>query len=150
LLNCFGKLTTDFANNQEKMQEISPIKQRILLFVDSLKVSKRKFYEKTGISRGTLESKTGITEDIMAKFIATYPNINLYWLIKGDGEMVIDQSNSDTLNNNDMNCNNCPFKEMYHKLKQDSEWYQEKIDTLENELRTLRHQDHSSGKRHSA
>ncbi len=70
------------------MQEISSIKQRILLFVDSLNISKRKFYEKTGISRGTLESKTGITEDIMAKFIAKYPNINLQWLIKGEGEMV--------------------------------------------------------------
>ena len=70
---------------QEKEQKISPIKQRILQYADSLGISKREFYAKIGVSRGTLESKTGITEDILAKFIATYPNISLDWLITGDG-----------------------------------------------------------------
>ncbi len=70
-----------------KIQKISPIKQRILQFVDSLKISKRDFYAKTSISRGTLESETGITEDTVAKFLAIYPEINLTWLITGKGEM---------------------------------------------------------------
>ncbi len=69
------------------MQNISPIKQRILQYVDSLGISKRDFYAKTGISRGTLESNTGITEDTVAKFIAIYENINLEWLFAGRGEM---------------------------------------------------------------
>ena len=69
---------------QEKEQKISPIKQRILYYIEKLGCSKREFYKNTGISRGTLESKTGITEDILAKFIATYPTVDLYWLIKGD------------------------------------------------------------------
>jgi len=68
------------------MQNISPIKQRILEYADTLNISKRKFYEKIGVSRGTLESKTGITEDIVAKFIANYPEINVEWLITGFGE----------------------------------------------------------------
>ena len=46
------------------------------------------FYSKTGISRGTLESPTGITEDTLAKFIATYPEVSLEWLIRGEGEIV--------------------------------------------------------------
>ena len=70
------------------MQNISPIKQRILSHIDTLGISKREFYAKTGISRGTLESKTGITEEIMAKFIAFCPNISLEWLISGKGEML--------------------------------------------------------------
>ena len=72
---------------QEKEQKISPIKQRILQYADSLGISKREFYATIGVSRGTLESKTGITEDILAKFIATYPNISLDWLITGDGQI---------------------------------------------------------------
>lgn len=52
---------------QEKEQKISPIKQRILQYVDTLGISKRDFYAKTGISRGTLESSTGITEDTYYK-----------------------------------------------------------------------------------
>ncbi|MDH6357212.1 hypothetical protein [Parabacteroides sp. PF5-9] len=74
---------------QEKEQYISPIKQRILEFAATLGISKRDFYSQIGVSRGTLESKTGITEDIMAKFIATFPDISLEWLIKGKGDMVV-------------------------------------------------------------
>lgn len=73
---------------QEKEQKISPIKQRILLYADSLGISKRSFYSAIGVSRGTLEAKTGITEDVLTKFIATYKNVSLQWLILGEGEML--------------------------------------------------------------
>lgn len=73
---------------QEKIQKNSPVKQRILQFADNLGVSKRNFYSTIGVSRGTLESKTGITEDIMAKFIATYPDVSIEWLLTGKGEML--------------------------------------------------------------
>ena len=70
------------------MQNISPIKQRILEFANTLGISKRDFYLKIGVSRGTLESKTGITEDVLAKFIATYPDVSIQWIITGVGEML--------------------------------------------------------------
>ena len=73
---------------QVKEQNISPIKQRILHFAGTLGISKRDFYTKIGVSRGTLESKTGITEDVMAKFIATFPDINYEWLLSGRGPML--------------------------------------------------------------
>lgn len=73
---------------QEKEQKNSPIKQRILQFADNLGISKRKFYEEIGVSRGTLEAKTGITEDVLAKFITTYPQVNIHWLMTGKGEML--------------------------------------------------------------
>ncbi len=84
---------------QTKEQKISPIKQRILYFAETLGISKRNFYSKIGVSRGTLESNTGITEDVMAKFIATYPNINLEWLLTGKGSMVKDDSNNIQIQN---------------------------------------------------
>ena len=80
-------ITKDFATMDKKEQKISPIKQRILYFADTLGISKREFYTKIGVSRGTLESNTGITEDILAKFIAIFPEIDLYWLILGEGSM---------------------------------------------------------------
>ncbi len=73
---------------QEKEQKISPIKDRILHFAGSLGISKREFYSKIQVSRGTLESKTGITEDVLAKFIATYPDVSLNWLLTGEGNML--------------------------------------------------------------
>lgn len=72
---------------QDKEQKISPIKQRILQFAETLNISKRDFYKTIGVSRGTLESKTGITEDIVAKFIATYPEISVEWLVTGEGNI---------------------------------------------------------------
>lgn len=73
---------------QIKEQNISPIKQRILTFADTLGISKRNFYATIGVSRGTLESKTGITEEVMAKFIATYPQVSIEWLLTGAGHMI--------------------------------------------------------------
>lgn len=76
---------------QEKEQNISPIKQRILLFAASLGISKRDFYTKIGVSRGTLESKTGITENVVTKFFATYPEVSIEWLMTGRGEMLANE-----------------------------------------------------------
>lgn len=73
---------------QEKVQKFSPIKQRILQFIEYLQISKREFYAETGISRGTLESSTSITEETLAKFIDKYQNISPAWLLLGDGEII--------------------------------------------------------------
>lgn len=73
---------------QAKEQNTSPIKQRILSFAGTLGISKRDFYSKIGVSRGTLESKTGITEDVITKFFATYPQVSIEWLMTGKGNML--------------------------------------------------------------
>lgn len=70
---------------QEKEQKVSPIKRRILSFADTLGISKREFYTLINVSRGTLESKTGITEDVINKFIMAFPDVNIEWLVKGIG-----------------------------------------------------------------
>ena len=82
-----GKDTKDFVIYNRKMQKISPIKERILKFADTLDISRREFYKKTGISRGTLESSTGITEDTLAKFIAAFGELSPEWILTGNGEM---------------------------------------------------------------
>ena len=82
-----GKDTKDFVTCNRKMQKFSPIKERILKFADTLDISRREFYKKTGISRGTLESSTGITEDTLAKFIATFGELSPEWILTGNGEM---------------------------------------------------------------
>lgn len=75
----------------EKIQKFSPIKKRILQFVDYLNISKREFYAKTGISRGTLDNNSGITEDILTKIFANYSEISPLWLITGEGSMLISE-----------------------------------------------------------
>lgn len=83
---------------QEEKQNISPIKQRILSFAETLGISKREFYSQIGVSRGTLESKSSITEDVMARFIAKYPQVSPSWLLTGKGDMIISAQNKDMKN----------------------------------------------------
>lgn len=77
---------------QQKEQIKSPIKQRILQYVESLGISKREFYATTGVSRGTLDNNAGITEDTLTKIFATCKDINPVWLFTGDGFMTVNKS----------------------------------------------------------
>lgn len=123
------------------MQNISPIKQRILQYVDYLGIAKRSFYAKTGISRGTLDNSSGITEDIIAKFIAIYPNVSPIWLLTGEGEMIIKNEYSEAKENNDADacesisqyiyCKSCQEKDKLIKAQQDH------IDTLKKMIESL-------------
>lgn len=70
------------------MQHFSPIKKRILYYIEYQGISKYKFYQDTGITRGVLDKDTGISEDNIAKFIAYYNNVNPTWLLTGEGEML--------------------------------------------------------------
>lgn len=79
---------------QEKIQINSPLKQRILQFIDYLNISKRDFYSITGVSRGTFENSTGITEGTLAKVFANYPDLNKEWVLDGKGEMLIKNTNN--------------------------------------------------------
>jgi len=72
------------------MQQISPIKKRMLETIENKGISKYQFYQNTGITRGVLDKETGISEDNIAKYIAYYPDINLEWLITGKGTMLKD------------------------------------------------------------
>lgn len=74
------------------MQHFSPIKQKILEFIEFKGLSKYKFYKETGITRGVLDKESGISEDNIAKFIACYPEIRLEWLLKNEEPMIKEEN----------------------------------------------------------
>lgn len=76
---------------------MSHIKTRMIEFIEFKGISKYKFYKETRMTRGVLESSSGITEDNIAKFIAYYPDVNLDWLIRGIGEK--EKSKKETISN---------------------------------------------------
>lgn len=78
IIRHYARKRTEYFANQTKN----------FVFASTLGISKRDFYAKIGVSRGTLESKTGITEDVITKFFATYPEISIEWLMTGEGEML--------------------------------------------------------------
>lgn len=73
-------------------KNISKIKKRILEHLDTIEMSKRKFYRITGISNGVLDKISGLTEDNIEKYLQNFPEINPNWLITGEGNMLLSES----------------------------------------------------------
>lgn len=75
---------------QEKQQEKSPIKQKILLYLGQKGVTPYEFYKISGVTRGILQQNNGISEENIARFLAYAPEVNIEWLMTGRGEMLTD------------------------------------------------------------
>lgn len=67
------------------MKKTSKIKARILQYADFKGFSKTRIYKDSGISNGTLDKSTGITEHVLDKFLKAYPDVDPVWLITGEG-----------------------------------------------------------------
>ena len=72
---------------QEIKQEKSQIKRNISLYLHKKGVSDYEFYKKSGITRGVLSQPNGISEDNISRFLAYAPDVNVVWLLTGEGEM---------------------------------------------------------------
>jgi phage repressor protein C with HTH and peptisase S24 domain len=79
------------------MEKISPIKDKILLFIEKEGITKVDFCEKTGISYANMKGK-GLHSEIggtqIGKILSTYPKISPEWLLTGKGPMLKDNDES--------------------------------------------------------
>lgn len=67
------------------------MKERILEYVNSLGISVRSFESECGLLRGNISnmSKTGaIGSDKLTKIHVNFPELNLEWLLTGEGSML--------------------------------------------------------------
>jgi hypothetical protein len=71
--------------------KIATTKERILQFIEYKQISKQKFFSQTGLKRGILDAdklKTSIPDTFVTTIIATYPDLDLTWLLTGKGKML--------------------------------------------------------------
>ncbi|MFK8297369.1 hypothetical protein ACI76O_05495 [Capnocytophaga cynodegmi] len=90
------------------MDKISPIKERILQFIESQGIKKVDFSEKTNISYSNLKGKSLYSEiggEQIAKILEEYGEISPEWLVTGKGEMLKNNEQNITQNGNN-NTNN--------------------------------------------
>lgn len=73
---------------QESKQEKSQIKRNIMQYLQVKSITPYEFYKKTGVTRGVLTQNNGITEDNLARFLAYAPDVNIEWLLTGNGPML--------------------------------------------------------------
>lgn len=74
------------------MRQKTSIKKRILQYLTVKGITKYEFYKTTGITRGILDQDNGITESNILKFIHSYPEVSIVWLIVGLGDMLEEES----------------------------------------------------------
>ncbi len=78
------------------------IKGRIIKFIAYKGIGQGKFEAACGLANGTVNNiKVTIGADKVQRIIGTYPEINLYWLITGDGEMLSEQETVETSSTTD-------------------------------------------------
>lgn len=63
-------------------------KEKIIQYLDFKGISKNKFYVKTGLSVGFLDSGNSLGVDKLRIIIDNYPDLNETWLITGAGNMI--------------------------------------------------------------
>lgn len=80
------------------MSKNSLIKQNILQYIDYKGITKYRFYQLTGITRGFLDSSSGSSEETIAKFITYFKDVNISWLLTGEGNMLKETESKQKLN----------------------------------------------------
>ncbi|WP_421811724.1 hypothetical protein [Flagellimonas sp.] len=70
------------------------INDRLKEFVSHIGLSERQFAFNCGLSEGALRPGKNLNGTGLAKVKKTYPELNLYWVLLGEGEMVM---NSDDI-----------------------------------------------------
>ena len=70
------------------------IKDRILQFIKYKGITKNRFEIECGLPKRYVSNiGESIQSNIIKKIILTYPEMNLYWLVMGEGEMLVANSN---------------------------------------------------------
>jgi len=84
-------------------------KGRIVSFIRNyLKISVRKFEETCGLTNGTIGSikEQGPTASVLSKIADTYPELNMNWLLRGDGQMILGERPKEPVQYRGMNIGN--------------------------------------------
>ena len=66
-------------------------KRRILQFIEYKGIGITNFFKKTGIKRGFLDTDkldSSVSDMFLAKIIAIFPELNIEWLLTGEGNML--------------------------------------------------------------
>lgn len=64
-------------------------KERLLQYLELKGISKSKFYQETKLSNGYLDKNPNINSDRLEIISSVYRDINLIWLVTGEGDMLI-------------------------------------------------------------
>lgn len=115
------------------MGNISPIKKRIIQYLEYKGYSHYKYYQDTDVSRGVLTKDSGVSEDTWTKTIAHYSDLNPLWLLLGVGEMIKSNVSINNVVSEDL-IHYAPVKLIEKKDNSKIEYLEKTVSSLNNQL----------------
>jgi transcriptional regulator with XRE-family HTH domain len=116
------------------------IGQRIKEFLKNEDITQDALALKSGVTRQTINNavkgKNAPSGEVISKIVIAYPRLNAKWLLTGEGEMYLPESNGPVNNINDKK--DQAGVERIHRVNEESEKYLSKIEALENENAALK------------
>jgi peptidoglycan hydrolase CwlO-like protein len=129
------------------MDKISPIKERILFFLEKMNITKLDFCNNTSISYANMKGKGLASEiggDKLAKILSFYTNINSEWLIIGKGSMLKDQPDAFTHTSEphvQYGSQNDEIKNLREQVKEYKRELENKQKIIDSQLKTIDEQN---------
>ena len=111
------------------------IKERIQVLIEALEVSGREFCKSIGQSNSwnrTIGKNIGT--DIVVKILSTYPQVNINWLVLGEGEIFIDNSTNELREAPSKLYFNKNYEAMFEELRLDNKDLREENKKLRDTL----------------
>ena len=90
------------------MKDKTAVKERLIQFLAYKNIGQNKFEKESGISNGYISHvKSSIGSDVLTKIISVYSDLNIIWLLTGNGEML----NAETKEHGASPCLQCALKD---------------------------------------
>lgn len=108
----------EYFSHQSKnyMKTDTPVKERLIQLCEALDMTTNQFSLKIGKSREFVRKITGeIGSDALRNILRSFPNVNLVWIITGEGEIFLSPND---IKSNDNNLTNY-LKEENKELKEE-------------------------------
>lgn len=122
---------------QEKNENITKIKERILQYIDLKGIKKEDFYKKVEIDGANFRGKnlkSELSSDKIVKIFRSYPELSLYWLILGEGEMLRDERPQSVGKKDDRDETKELLREKIKDQQKIIELLEEKVEALKGEI----------------
>lgn len=138
---CAIKTKRYFSPMQEKSRNISPIKERILQYLNYKGVSEHKFYKDTSIGKGLLKKKSEIGQSTLQKIFTYYEDLSPMWVLENKGPMLRNSGEQDNPQiSNDDPVNIIVLKKLLEECRLESKSKEKTIRNLYEEIGMLRNE----------
>ena len=64
------------------------IKDRLILYIESISINRRQFEKRAGLANGYINNMKSLGNSSIEKIKSAFPDLNMSWLLTGEGEML--------------------------------------------------------------